>query len=179
MPYPERNRGVLFTDDQDALVSYILAVFEETRIVTKATVFDLTLTELDWIYDKGWNSIGALLEHIISNENIFRIKYLEKRSLTEDEKYEYGPGRLLGDYVSILKGRDLDYYFDRLDATRECTLQHLRNKSQADFTEQLPGSSDETSNLSYAIYHEIEDELQHKGQMVLLKKLMKMNLNKH
>jgi len=46
----------------------------------------ISTEELHWQYAEGWNTVGALLSHIISCGHFFRIHFVEERKLTEEEE---------------------------------------------------------------------------------------------
>ena len=162
IPYDPDNRH----DIRDTLTG----IWEEVRVVTKRTVFGLLPDQLDWQYAPGWNTIGSLLAHIAANENLFCIKYLQQRAPTAKELQAFTPASKLGVHVNELKGKTLGEYFDMLDEARARTLQGISLISEAQLKRPLRLGG--RSNLSYAVFHEIEDELQHKGQMLMILKLM-------
>ena len=93
-------------------LDYLLAMKHDARVTTLQYIKGITQEELDWQPFKGWNTVGALLAHIIAGEKYFRIVFIEGRELNEQESKEILPGLDLGEYVDSLKGKPLNYYLE-------------------------------------------------------------------
>ena len=78
----ERNTFIEFGITEEPSIDYLLGIMEDARTTTLQRVSNLEKEEIHWQFAEGWNTIGALLSHIISCENYFRIYFIEGRELT-------------------------------------------------------------------------------------------------
>jgi uncharacterized damage-inducible protein DinB len=119
------------------------------------------------------NTIGALLSHIISVQNYFRVAFIEGRECTAEESQKWKAGLELGAYVpSLIKGKTIEEYTEELNTSFELILDRLSNLSREDFTKRLEDYDPVTGhNLAWSIYHMAEDEIHHRGQISILRKL--------
>jgi hypothetical protein len=155
------------------LLNFLLGSLDECRTLTKRYIQEMPIELLRWRFQNnyGWNCIGFLVEHVIANENLFRIWYLERRHLTQKEKKDFGPGHFLSRYTDAIVVTSSQSYLERLDETRNETLTHL-HKIKSDKTllegiwKESPGS-----NIAYGINHLMQDENHHRGQMKIYKKM--------
>src|ERR1017187_3326860 len=99
---------------KSAEADYLMAMKHDARATTIRYLKDITQEELDWVPFEGWNSIGALLTHIICCDRYFRIWAIEGREFTEEEKAQLIPGVELGKYVAGFKGKTIEYYLQEL-----------------------------------------------------------------
>ena len=155
------------------LADYLLAIKHDARVMTMHYLKNITEDELDWQPFEGWNSIAALLSHIIACDRYFTIAFIEDRELTELEKNEIMPAIELGKYASGFKGQSASYYMERLQATYEDTRKAIINmgpdallKRRFDDYDKVKGS-----DLAWILYHGAEDEVHHRGQISMIRKL--------
>ncbi len=152
-------------------IEYLIEILNDARFVTLKKVAGITVEELNWQYDKGWNSIGSLLEHINSLQTHFRIRKLEKREYTELEKEKIGPGLMLEKYLPrLITNKSLDDYTAALKNSNELLRKEINKLDLKEFKESKNGFN-EFYNLSFGLYHLAEDEIHHRGQITLLRKL--------
>ncbi len=164
----------------DASIDYLLAMFDDARATTLQRISDLSVEELHWQYDEGWNSISVLLEHIISCSHYFRIWLFEKREFTEEEEKVVKPGKEMGKYIPelIAKNKGLDYYIAELAVSRKQMNEAISKLTKEEFFERIEGYSEETgTNLAWVLYHVVEDEVHHRGQISMIRKLFKARNN--
>lgn len=110
------------SDDFSKLVS----MMNYARFSTLRAVQNLTIEELDYLYDENTNSIGMLLYHMAAIEFYYQIHTFEDREPTEEELERWLPGVELGDLGrEKIKKQPLDFYIN--------TLQEVRNKTIATF----------------------------------------------
>jgi uncharacterized damage-inducible protein DinB len=161
---------------KDAMVNYLVGIKHDARATTMQRMEGLTQQELDWQPYEDWNSVGALLSHIIAVDNVFRVYFLEGRDLTEAEEKQWRPGLDLGKYVSQLKDKPLDYYKEELLSAFEKTKNTLLNLPEGKLIVRRFDDYDKVkgSDLAWIIYHAAEDEVHHRGQISILRKLYKM-----
>jgi uncharacterized damage-inducible protein DinB len=169
----ERNTYIQFGNCSDASIDYLLGILEDARTTTLQRVADLTPEELHWQFAPGWNTIGALLSHMIADEYAFGIYFIEERELTESEKQKFTPGMEMGKYIpQLITGEPIQNYVQRLQESRKQLLQKIKPLSQEDFYKQRKGYNPKTGyNLAWVLYHLAEDEIHHRGQISILRKL--------
>lgn len=160
----------------EPVVDYLLGIKYDARATTLARLKGLTQEELDWQPYEGWNSIGALLSHIIAGDHYFIITYILERKMTEEEKKQWWPGLELGKYVNELKGKPLQYYLDELERGFEESTAAIKKIPAGKMLERRYDAYDEVNgtDLAWILYHDAEDEVHHRGQISILRKLYKM-----
>ncbi len=170
----KREYFIKFDNKQNHSIEYLLGILKDTRTTTLLTVRNLTIQELDRQYEKGWNTIGALLLHIAAIEHYFRIVYVENRELTALENKELTPALDMGIHIpSLITGKNMDYYVNELSISRQKLLAALENVTFENFSKIFKSKDyNAECNLAWILYHMIEDEIYHRGQISILKKLI-------
>lgn len=159
----------------DTSIDYLLAIIEDARFTTIKRVENISTEELHWQYSEGWNTIGALLSHCISLSHYFSVYYILNRKFTAEEKEKYKAGLELGKYVpELITHQPIRFYIDALQDAHQQLCDAVKTLSQEDFVKQREGYDKETGcNLAWVLYHAAEDEVHHRGQISLLRKLYK------
>jgi uncharacterized damage-inducible protein DinB len=138
----------------------------------------LTPAQLDWHPDERTESIGTLLLHLDAVEWswIYQDIFGAPDAAYPGEWAEAMPIRL---GVPQVQGRPLASYLDQLAASRARTLEALRGFSDADLT-RLVGEAEPPAGweprstlytIDWIIWHKIEHEATHDGQVELLRRL--------
>ncbi|WP_324679045.1 DinB family protein [Hymenobacter sp. GOD-10R] len=171
----KRTFHIQFGTSADHSLDYLLGMLADVRVTTVQTLQHLSVQELDWQYKEGWNTIGALLAHITALEHYFRIEFVEGRKLTEAETQHWEPALDMGTYLpQLITGQPWDAYQAGLTASRQLLLQALQNLTFKDFTKRLEGYDADTGcNLAWVLFHMLEDEIYHRGQISIIRKLYK------
>ncbi len=152
----------------DAGIDYLLGILEDARVTTLQRVSNIATQELHWQFKSGWNTIGVLLSHMIANEHIFRIVYVESRELTNEEKAQWEPPQQMGKYIpKLITNEPIEKYLTQLQQSRELLLQSIAPLTKDDFWKKREGDY----NLAWVLYHLAEDEVHHRGQISILRKL--------
>lgn len=134
----------------------------------------LTQADLDYLFDKDANTIGALMLHLAATETYYQLHTFDGMkwdSWSEDIKKKWDPAMELGDAGrATIKGHDRDYYVNILHEVREKTLAEFRKKDDAWFL-----AADKTwpwgpTNNYCKWFHVCEHEAHHTGQVALLRK---------
>jgi len=174
MEITKREFFISFDNKQNHSIEYLLGILKDTRTTTLLTIRNLTKQELDWQYEKGWNTIGALLSHIAAIEHYFRIVYVENRELTSLENKELIPSVDMGIHLpSLITGKNIDNYVNELFISRQKLLAALEEITFENFSVIFKTKDDGTeSNLAWLLYHMTEDEIYHRGQISMIKKLL-------
>ncbi|MDN3549595.1 DinB family protein [Mucilaginibacter aquaedulcis] len=175
----KRTYNIEFGQLRDHSVDYIQGILKDTRTTTILTMKNLSIHELNWQYKEGWNTIGALLSHIVAIDNLFRIEYIKGRKLTDEENTELTPAIYMGEYLpQLINQQPLEYYIAQLTSSGEQLLNALNNITHEDFTRRIEDYDEETGcNLAWVLYHKAEDEIYHRGQISMIRKLYKDNRN--
>ncbi len=150
-----------------------LTWMREMNGVLRATE-KLTQADLDYLFDKNANTIGALMLHLAATETYYQMNTFDGMkwdSWSDDLKKKWDPAMNLGDAGrTTIKGHDRDYYVGILHEAREKTLAEFKKKDDAWFL-----AADKTwpwgpTNNLCKWFHVCEHEAHHTGQIALLSK---------
>ncbi|MGC4099777.1 DinB family protein [Ferruginibacter sp.] len=146
--------------DKDHAIAYFSGIIKDTRTTTLLTIKNLTTQELDWQYQQGWNTIGALLLHIAAVEQYFCIRYVDNRELTEQENTELTPALDMGIHIpSLITGKGINHYIDALLASRQKLLVAFENINFEHFATTFESKDyGGECNVAWLLYHMMEDE---------------------
>src|SRR6516162_1213670 len=107
-------------------IGRLVSMLNYARHTTISAVAGLGIEELDYLHDAQSNSIGALLSHIAAAEVGYQAASFFGRDLNEQERQEWGAALDLGERARReIRGRELDYYLNRLQQVRAKTLDEL------------------------------------------------------
>ncbi|MEO8210634.1 MAG: DUF664 domain-containing protein [bacterium] len=155
-------------------ISRLLCMMNVTRFVTLQSVKGLNVKELDFLLDDKSNSIGALLFHFAAVELFYQAETFEEREFTEIEIKKWQGGMDLGEAGrNEIKGNDLKFYTDILNETRNRTHEIFREKNDEWLYEKSSWGKVEENNF-YKWFHVFEDEINHRGQINLIKRIQKI-----
>ncbi|MCP3738969.1 DinB family protein [Rossellomorea sp. BNER] len=158
--------------------SILYSMMTYARKTTLDLIEDISIDELDFQYNENANSIGMLLAHMIAVEKIYQKLTFE--NITEDELGEYAeslePALSLGEKASILKGRSVESYIQELELVREKTLKFFSTQNIGWLYEETDWWYDEKANNFFKWFHVFEDEINHRGQIRIIKKMYKNSL---
>ncbi|GAB3169643.1 DinB family protein [Telluribacter humicola] len=171
----KRNYFISFGQTADHSIDYLLGILEDVRVTTLQRVAGCTTQELDWQYREGWNTIGALLSHMTALDHYFRIEFMEGRPLTEEENEKWLPALDLGPHLpQLIKSQPLEVYVDEMAESRLLLIEAIKKLTFEEFQKRIEGYDPESGcNLAWVLYHMAEDELHHRGQISILRKLFK------
>jgi uncharacterized damage-inducible protein DinB len=134
----------------------------------------LSQADLDYLFDKNANTIGALMLHLAATETYFQMNTFDGTpwgSWSAEIKKKWSPAMSLGDAGrASIKGHDRDYYVNILREVREKTLAEFRKKNDAWFfaaDKSWPWGP--TNNLC-KWFHVCEHEAHHTGQIAMMRK---------
>ena len=155
-----------------------VAQMTEVRDDLKREVADLSIQQLDWHPDEQTESIGTLLLHCDAVEwSWLHEDVLGKRSAEYPGEWSEAMPVRVG--AAQVTGRPVEYYLQKLQATRERSLEILRGFTDADLSrlvgeaEPPPGEEKRSRlfTIDWVIWHIIEHEATHVGQIELLRRL--------
>ncbi|NJK46505.1 MAG: DUF664 domain-containing protein [Pleurocapsa sp. SU_196_0] len=159
-------------------ISRLVVMMEYARSTTLQTVSGLTTEELDALPDPNGNSIGMLLEHFVAVEIGYGAATFDNN---EDWDGVLGERWLPGSHLGSLgreriRGHPLRYYLQNLRDTRARTLEAFKQRDDTWLEEPLPFWGT-TGNRYFAWFHVFEDEINHRGQMRLIRKTLPRHQN--
>jgi len=150
-----------------------LTWMREMNGVLRATE-KLTQTDLDYLFDKDANTIGALMLHLAATEVYYQMNTFDGvkwDSWSEDIKKKWDPAMNLGDSGrATIKGHDREYYVNILHEVREKTLAEFRKKDDAWLLAADKSWPWGPTNNLCKWFHVCEHEAHHTGQIALLRK---------
>jgi hypothetical protein len=155
-----------------AFVSQLTWMREVNGVLTATK--KLSQPDLDYLFDKDANTIGALMLHLAATETYYQMNTFDGMkwdSWSKEIKTKWDPAMNLGETGrATIKGHDRDYYVNILHEVREKTLAEFRKKDDAWFLaadKSFPWGP--TNNLC-KWFHVCEHEAHHTGQIALLRK---------
>lgn len=169
----ERKYFIELNENAGQAIQYLAGMAKDTRQVTLSLLNSLTREEIDWQYQPGWNSIGALLDHIAALDHFFRIEFVEDRKLSEAEIHLWEAALDMGEQLPKLIGiKTIEDYKQSLMESGEMFYEALSKIGIEQFSRRR-NEYDELngSNLAWVLYHKVEDEIYHRGQISLIRKL--------
>lgn len=156
-------------------LGYSLAAMQEVREQLREAVREMTDEEIAHRAVQGAHSIGALVLHIGEAEWWWMNCVIKGRELTDEDRRQ--------PYWDVLKDPDgftakkysAKFCLDTIDAIREETRGFLSSLNDDDlenvYIHTRPGRRTETS-LRWILHNLVDHEAQHKGQILMLKRLM-------
>jgi uncharacterized damage-inducible protein DinB len=169
----QRSTFISFNLTADHSIDYLLGILHDARATTVQRVANISVAELHWQYAEGWNTIGALLSHIIGITHLFRIVFIEERELTAHENEQYLPGIKMGEFIpQLITQQPISSYLADLASASDLLMLQIKQLSADQFQQKREGYDPETGcNLAWVLYHLAEDEVHHRGQISILRKL--------
>nr|WP_041968231.1 DinB family protein [Mesobacillus selenatarsenatis] len=150
----------------------LVSMMNYTRDTTLKAVEGLTVEELDFFIHNEANSIGMLLGHMAAVERIYQIITFEKRDPTEEEEEALRAGLELGEQGrAAFNGFPLEYYLEDLAAARNDTYKKFQALKDDWLFEQTNWWWNQPGNNYFKWFHVFEDELSHRGQIRMIKKI--------
>ena len=170
------DRSTLFLVDQKEGFSptfgHLVSMMDYARVTTLEEVEGLSIEEVDFLVHDEANSIGMLLAHMAAVERIYQIVTFERRDPTVEEEEALAAGLERGEKGrAAFKGFPLEHYLAGLQAAREDTYCKFRTLSDEWLFEQTNWWWNEPGNNYFKWFHVLEDELNHRGQIRMIKKL--------
>jgi uncharacterized damage-inducible protein DinB len=156
-------------------VARLVSMMNYVRHTTLSAVKDLTIRDLDYLPSLTDNSIGSLLLHIAAAEIGYQTATFYNRQLNEDEKQEWNAVLALGDKArQEIKGHELIFYLNKLEEVRAKTLTELTHRDDQWLYEQTSFGDNRINNY-FKWFHVLTHEVNHRGQINLLRRQAKEN----
>jgi uncharacterized damage-inducible protein DinB len=151
-------------------LSLFLSMLQETRLILLRDIEGITQEVLDYSSDDTKvETIGTLLIHIAAIEWSWIFEDIDGLEMSF-EKWKYAFPLREGVDLSQLKNQPLDYYLSILEETRKEATERISKFNDEDLFNKIR-SGDTEFTIEWILYHIIEHELTHIGQIRLLKKL--------
>lgn len=179
----EVDLKTLFLIDQKTDLSIefskLVSMMNYTRVMTLEEVKDLSKEELDFLYNEDANSIGMLLAHMVAVEKAYQIETFHNREVTDEEIAKLNPALELGDKArEQIRGNTVEFYMSALAKTRNETIETFKTLPDGWLFQQTPFRFDQPANNYFKWFHVFEDELNHRGQIRIIKKMMVKKLRR-
>jgi uncharacterized damage-inducible protein DinB len=157
-------------------IGQLVSMMNYARFTTLNAIKGLTVKQLDYLPNKDGNSIGALLLHMAAVEFGFQVELFDKRKPNQQESEDWGAAYQLGDLGrNQIKGNPLAFYIEKLEKVRSRTLEEFKKRNDQWLYEEAIWDNN-LSNNYFIWFHTFEDEINHRGQIRLLKKMLPSHL---
>ncbi|QKZ15849.1 DUF664 domain-containing protein [Spirosoma sp. KUDC1026] len=170
---PENNLLVVGpVEGYSPMIGTLVSMLRYNRETIINTIKNLTVAQLDFLFDGHANTIGALVMHLGATDKFYQINTFEGRQeMNAAEKKEWGAAMELNEAGrKEIKGHDAQYYIDKITAVREETLAKLKTKDDAWLLALDPvWSKQQPVNTYWKWFHVCEHESNHRGQITWLK----------
>ncbi|MGD7043149.1 DinB family protein [Jeotgalibacillus proteolyticus] len=167
--YRIRNNG-----EFSAKIGELAAMLEHTRTITLKEVMDLGEEELDALVAEESNSVGALLRHIAAIEYVHQVITFEDRDLHESELDRWKMALELGEGArKTIHNHTIQEYINELAEVREKTLSTFKKLQDEWLFKEKQSPNGIWINHYYLWYHVMEDEISHRGQIRMIKRMLK------
>ncbi|MFL6452141.1 MAG: DUF664 domain-containing protein [Bryobacteraceae bacterium] len=154
-------------------IGTLVSMMKVMRWQVIESVKGLKQTDLDFLLDKKANTIGALLMRLAATDTYYHLHtFGGKRWDTWDEsvKQRWDVAMKLGEPArNTIKGHDLRYYLDILEATREKTFAEFRKRDDQWLLSLDKDPDWKGINHYLEWFHVCEHESNHNGQIKLMK----------
>ena len=149
-------------------ISRLVCMMNFVRHETLEATSNLNQHQLDYLISPDSNSIAMLLAHIANLE-----KWWQSHIFEGNTTFWQTPANLSGSERTSIKGQPLSFYLDELSTTREKTLEELQKRDDAWLHETAPFfSNGKLMNNYFKWFHVLEDEINHRGQILLIRRLI-------
>ncbi|RKP58317.1 DUF664 domain-containing protein [Cohnella endophytica] len=156
-------------------ISRLLSMMNYARHTTLEATKDLSVNQLDFLLDPESNSIGALLMHFAAVEYAYQVETFEKRELNEQEMSIWGAAVELGERGRAeIRGNELDYYVGKLNEIRNRTYELFKTVDDDWLYQEEEFWYKKQANHYFMWFHVFEDEINHRGQIRMIKKRLKV-----
>lgn len=171
-------------------VGRFLWQMDEQRRVLIADTRGLTPEALGWQPAPGMNTIGMLLAHLAYAENHLAQIGLEGKATSDtksviglSEEEEGMPLAADAPPSPALIGRDLAWFDGLLERSRAYTRRVAMALAESDLAREVrrprPDGSERVFNVGWVLYHILEHEAGHRGQINLLRHLERVRAPHH
>ena len=156
------------TDDLSPRIAFLYSMMEKVRERLLNRVKGLTIKDLDYTPDeKNIESIGTLLLHIAAVEWSWIFEDMDGQEMDYEEwKLAFS----LREEIPQIKGKKLKFYLDKLDLVRQDVKDRLTRIEDSEL-DHLVDVGHAAVSIEWILFHLIEHEAMHVGQMSMLRRL--------
>jgi uncharacterized damage-inducible protein DinB len=152
-------------------ISRLVSMMNYARATTFDVVKDLNIEQLDERPTGFDNSIAMLLEHFAATEFFFQIYTFDGRYPPDAELPQWLPGLDLGEPKNVIQGKPLEHYLQQLETVRSRTFEEFAKRDDAWLHQEFQWkNSGRMTNSYWCWFHVFEDEINHRGQIRLIRK---------
>jgi len=155
-------------------VGTLVSMLAWMRQAVLGSTKDLTLADLDHLFDSQANTIGALMLHLAATETYYQMNTFDGMkwdSWSDEIKRKWDPAMDLGDAGrSSIKGHDREYYLNILRETREKSLAEFAKRDDKWLMTVDKDWFWGPTNNYCKWFHVCEHESHHSGQIAFLRK---------
>ncbi len=151
-------------------IGVLIDTIQCCRSKTIELIQDLTIYQLDFLYDDKANSIGALLLHLCALEAAVQEYTFFGIPLENPEwQKKWGVAMYLGEHArKEIREHPVQYYIEMMNQVRSQALNHMQQFSDEWLWRESPWFSRQANNY-WMWYHVYEDEINHRGEISWLK----------
>jgi len=164
--------GLRIDKDLSPKIGLIYSMLEENRKKTKRLVLGMKSEHLVWQPDPHANTIGTLLLHIAEAELNWMQKEIAGKPLTQEQKEEFRYDIYGSAGHKQIESHHLDFFLRKLDRVRAYTRKVLGRLKDSDLATVHREGKERITN-GWILYHLIEHEASHFGQIANLTNRMK------
>ncbi|WP_409250989.1 DinB family protein [Bacillus sp. SCS-153A] len=156
--------------------SILISMMDYARFTTLADLKDVSQEEVDYRHNGEFNSIAMLLAHLTAIEKVYQ--KMTFKNVSEEEIHDYAdtlePAVGLGEDASIIKGKPVEYYLGELEALRQVTKEKFAELEDSWLYQETDFWYGYKGNNFFKWFHVFEDEINHRGQIRLIRKLYRL-----
>lgn len=150
-------------------IANFFAMFDENRSRLLDKIKDITDEMLDFTPDEDmFETIGTLLYHIAAVEHDWIFFDIDKIPIDEEKWIHAFANRF--DDVDQLTGKGLQFYLDALEEVRQKIYERFKLFTDEDL-KKVVESEGRTYTIEWILFHMINHEALHIGQIAMLKRL--------
>ena len=169
-------QSLFFISDQlpfTPQISKLVGMMNYASVTTLDTVRGSSAHDLDYLVTPDGNSLGMLLEHMAAVEVFYQGFTFDGNDVWEalmGERWTAG-GNLGALGREQIRGHKLGYYLENLRTVRAKTLEEFAKRDDGWLEQEIPFWGT-VGNRYFAWFHVFEDEINHRGQMRLIRKAL-------
>jgi uncharacterized damage-inducible protein DinB len=163
--------GLERIDELSPRVAFLFSMLEKTRERLLKRVQGFSTKDLDYTPDEeNIESIGTLLLHIAAIEWSWIFEDMGGQEMNYEEwKHAFA----LREQIPQIKGKKLKFYLDKLAQVREDVKNHLTTVEDSEL-DHLVDVGQAAVSIEWILFHIIEHEAMHIGQISVLRRLQEM-----
>lgn len=157
-------------------IGELVSMMNYARFTTLQGVQGLSTAQLDYRLDWSANSIGSLLLHLAAVETWYQVYTFEHREMRTEEEEPWRAAFDLGEAGRTIQGQPLACYLGILEDVRERTLAEFARRDDDWLYQESSFWYNQPANHYFMWFHVFEDEINHRGQIRLMRKRLPKDL---